>query len=522
MAQSDGCHYAHHMYDPNLSSAARYSPSAYTTDTSGNSIHHHHQQQDYSNVTAYGNVILGVYTEDPSHAYILSSTESRLFNTYVRANNNEIDPPANNYGDHLIASTDMTGHHHAHTDTAAAHAQMTAVNGYEYVMPEQIDQQQQQQQTVTQHGVTTDEIIVQASDGQFYRQIQNVYVNGDDPGAATQVEFFPMIADYLAEHEAVSDHDDQQQHFYQHYEMNGDFEQQQQQCTVDEQQANQHQQHMNEVIVVPNSMELAVSDDGHQYYKNEYTVLEPMNRQMIQQHSEQQSSHRMVEQPSGIRPVAITMEEKEHQRLLLETTMSPLCKSGGTKQIHFCRFVVFLNKPFHAVAAVNDITARDEQLQQYLAQHQSDINGGYLSEHPAYGVATSTTTASSSSIVERGPPIETNAADYTCTTNSLVPFASSATNSKLANLQTVPNEYVDINEFVENRSHHYNGMMMDCDRSQENMLQRRSQRKIQKTNELLVSDKHVPCRAWATLPTSYLSIGKSLDNPTGECKAFVF
>lgn len=318
IAQAGGYHYTHHMYDPNLSSAARYSPSAYTTDTSGSLQHqHHHQQQDFSNVTAYGNVILGVYTEDPSHAYILSSTESRLFNTYVRANNNETGS-ANNYGEHLIASTDVTGHHHAqvHTDNPS---QMATINGYEYVMPEQIDQQ-----SAGQHDVA-DEIIVQAPDGQFYRQIQNIYVNGDDPnGAATQVEFFPMIADYLAENET----DDQHQHFYQHYEMNGDFEQQ---CTVDEQHASQ--QHINEVIVVPNSnvMEL-VSGDGHPaYYKNEYTVLEPMNRQMIQQHSEQQSSHRMVQEPSGIRPVAITMEEKEQQRLLLQTTMSPLRKSDKTE-----------------------------------------------------------------------------------------------------------------------------------------------------------------------------------------------
>lgn len=179
------------------------------------------------------------------------------------------------------------------------------------------------------------------------------------------------------------------------------------------------------------------------------------------------------------------------------------------------------------MAAVNDITARDEQLQQYLAQHQSESDGAnYLAEHTlrdgatAYANVASTTTTSSSTIVDAGPSIETNA-DYGGSTSSIAAFSSATTNSKLtANLQSVPNEYVDINEFVENRSHHYNGMMIDCDRSQENMLQRRSQRKVQKTDELLVSDKHVPCRAWATLPTSYLSIGKSLDNPAGELSIF--
>lgn len=39
---------------------------------------------------------------------------------------------------------------------------------------------------------------------------------------------------------------------------------------------------------------------------------------------------------------------------------------------------------------------------------------------------------------------------------------------------------------------------------------------------VLVSDKHVPCRALATLPTTYLSIGKSLTNPSGMFKSFNF
>lgn len=407
---------------------------------------------------------MGVYAEDPSsHPYI---------NTYVHSNNEFGQTVNGGYTDQLISSSstadDINNHHHRNL-VQHHQSEITTDDGSGY-HPSYADS------TVIHNGIT-DEIIVQATDGQFYRQIQNVYVNGDDANTAatTQVEFFPMIADYLTEN------DHHQYYQQQQYEMDdaADFEQQQQQqqCSIIDPEK------MNEVILVPNSssnnsvMEchvelMTAAANQNQYYKNEYTVLEPMtNQQMIQRHSEQQQELVAGLQPINTVPIPI-VDEKEQHRLLLETKISPL------------------------LAAVNDITSRDEQFQLYLAQHQIDDTNDhdvYQQHNNSGGVnedenaATSSTSISETTQVSM---IKTNQQSASVAIDTNYHLTTTATTTDNGNGKIMSsalhssNEYVDINEFVANRSQHYNGVIMDCDQSAENLLQRRSQRKIQKnTNE---------------------------------------
>lgn len=111
-------------------------------------------------------------------------------------------------------------------------------------------------------------------------------------------------------------------------------------------------------------------------------------------------------------------------------------------------------------------------------------------------------------------------------------------NLKLTNLQSANSEYVDINDmdFIEHRSR--GNYIEELDTSQENLLVRRSQRKLKKEDDrklfyliitilcheniyiyffaVMITDKHVPCRAWASLPTTYLYIGKSAQDINGK------
>lgn len=403
---------------------------------------------------------MGVYADDQSHAYI---------NTYVTHTNNEFGH-VNGYTDQLISSTADINHQHHHHLLQHHQSELSTTTDDGTGYHEYVDS------TVIHNGLS-DEIIVQATDGQFYRQIQNVYLNGDDANNTTTVEFFPMIADYLTE---TDEGQNEQQHhhhhphqYYQHYEMDSvDFDQN---CTIDQQQQTKHSQnHMNDVILMPpNStqndvMECHVELMSHhqnQYYKNEYTVLEPMNPQMIQRHSEQQQ-----ELTAGLRPVNTTVtldeQQKEQHRLLLETKISPL------------------------LAAVNDITSRDEQFQLYLAQHQIETNDLDVYQHTndtfvntnecEMNVMASTTQA----VTTQVSAVKTNQSSSSSVTidsnYQLTTTSTDISNGKIMS-SNLSNEYVDINEFVANRSQHYNGVIMDCDQTtQENLLQRRPQKQIQK------------------------------------------
>ncbi|XP_031623861.1 PR domain zinc finger protein 10-like [Contarinia nasturtii] len=149
------------------------------------------------------------------------------------------------------------------------------------------------------------------------------------------------------------------------------------------------------------------------------------------------------------------------------------------------------------LAAVNDITARDEQFQQYLNTIKSPKDHSidyYTDAHVENHVDNIPHT------IYTNPTTKSTA----CGKEMPKPLTSETLSNELFqnNCEPATDEYVDINdmEFIKKNS--------DSDKSHENILLRRSRRK--KTTKrkdddaLLVVDKFVPSRALATLPTSYL------------------
>lgn len=174
------------------------------------------------------------------------------------------------------------------------------------------------------------------------------------------------------------------------------------------------------------------------------------------------------------------------------------------------------------MAAVNDITSRDESLQNYLAQ--TNIKNDMLTNGISH-VQNNIYDPNDNDEIHQLRDIDSVQLTQMETqqqNTSAMPHQY-PNNLKVNNGE---NEFVDINEmdFMDHRP------QID----HENLLVRRSQRKIKKdeeckfisyvctlirfTNFVLVSvviaDKHVPCRSLCSLPTSYLYINRS--NSTGE------
>lgn len=191
------------------------------------------------------------------------------------------------------------------------------------------------------------------------------------------------------------------------------------------------------------------------------------------------------------------------------------------------------------MAAVNDITAREEQYQSYLAQNKVETppknanQMDYYYENAAVGHSgQSQAHIDSHALHFVGNKSRTTHATVTSTTTTTTPTPKSIFMGECENTRTScaspADEYVDINEmeFIDEP----NGG------KDENLLMRRSHRKKtarkcetckhpiylflhlgRKTHEqylyipVMVVDRHVPSRAWATLPTSYL-FGNCLEN----------
>ncbi|KAJ6646040.1 PR domain zinc finger protein 4 [Pseudolycoriella hygida] len=178
------------------------------------------------------------------------------------------------------------------------------------------------------------------------------------------------------------------------------------------------------------------------------------------------------------------MHEKEQQRILLESTMSPL------------------------LAAVSDITSRDENLQNYLTQttHKNDMLTGRIGHASQTNIYETTDDEQIHHLNKMNSvPLHLTQLESQSPTTSTM--SHQYTNNVKAN--GGENEFVDINEmnFMDHRREIDN----------ENLLVRRSQRKIKKDEELVISDKQVPFRSLCSLPTSYLYI-----NGNGDTEIKIF
>lgn len=262
---------------------------------------------------------------DQSQAYILS-TDSRLFNTYVRTghDSDHVEGSTTNYGEHII-TTEMEVHQHQNvfhkTDYTSVDTNAKYIAEIDGIV------------NPNTHPTST-EIILQDSNGQFYRQIQNVYVDEchtDTSTHTTAVELLPET-DHLVTYE------DHVTYHHQDYGM----------------PAGKHEHGQNtEMVLVPNVPNVGehVEVLVHNAYSLQHdyaTVMDvPIHRniqkQTIQSHElgacQLQGTSTMKIEPVHTQQ-QLSVIEKEHQRMLLESTMSPLCKLFYLN-IH-CILIIFM------------------------------------------------------------------------------------------------------------------------------------------------------------------------------------
>ncbi|XP_055710804.1 PR domain zinc finger protein 10-like isoform X2 [Phlebotomus papatasi] len=421
-------------YDPNFSSAARYTP-PYTTAASTAS--------GYSNIifvtqtpeTPDSGNLLGVIGNeqrliDPAQTYILSSTNTRVLNTYVRSVNDPAQE-ANHYPN--------PGQIEAAPATEPYHIP-NSCGGETY-----IDSKPQI-------------ILHRDNAGRFYQEVPNGMLQSHDQASGSVVELVPGLQDMAQD--PMNNYEQQ----YNGYDASG--------CLVDQNDG---------MMVVNNAerIELLVNNELSEFgYKNQNTNM------MVNQSG---SNYSMVEQP-GILHQQQNHVENEHpqERLFLHSSMSPL------------------------LAAVNDITSREEPhlLPDFLLQ-----------QHQMSGSSENVKTSDQETSYDSNP----NGSDSVSMDidlndgKILLDFANSQerdlsykNNLKIVNVSSLSDEYVDIND-VKSINEKY---CVFSEGFPQKSSVRKSQRKIQKDGCLMVADKHVPCRAWASLPTSYLYIGKSPKYPS--------
>lgn len=329
----------HHTYDPNLSSAARYSPPNYNTistidlDTQlqeivqssiansvGEEFHHHHNVDNGSSIT-YSNVIFVPHngnnvpeTEnnssliDPNQAYILSS-DPRFFGSYIRGS--EEDEASLVNGTHEPSGIPLDYHgYHIQSETGKYIEQIPADD-------DGCDQQQHEMIDSSDNGDTT-QIIIQGSNGQFYRQIQNVhYVNSDGQKMGNSVELvmngknndgMGNVYDQGIFH--TTSYDDQSTvHHHHHHPLDG-------------------------LSMLPTvaDAELLINSAAYEGYKPDYAGLD--NDGLLAAHHlidlGGDFSGQSTTGGSSITRTPLAEElaflERQHERSLLESTMSPLCK----------------------------------------------------------------------------------------------------------------------------------------------------------------------------------------------------
>lgn len=260
---------------------------------------------DAANAITYSNVIFvpnnGNGNEadtnnliDPSQAYILSS-DPRFFGSYIRGNDEE-EVLVNETADSSAVALEYHGYH-IQSDSGKYIETITNCDHQEVVDPATGDTQ----------------IIIQGANGQFYRQIQNVYVN-DGQKVDNSVDMV-LNNEGIYDHQAMfhTQYDD----LHQHMEMKS---------TNDMVSAHP----LDGLSIMPTvaDAELLINS-GYEGYKPEYNGLD--NDGLL-------AAHHLIDlggEFSGTTGGSMTRTplaeelaflERQHERNLLESTMSPLCK----------------------------------------------------------------------------------------------------------------------------------------------------------------------------------------------------
>lgn len=284
-------------YDPNFSSAARYTP-PYTTAGSTAS--------GYSNIIFVtqtpeapdsGNLLGVIGSEqrliDPAQTYILSSTNTRVLNTYVRSVNDPAQADNHYPNPGQIEAAPATEPYHIPNSCGAE----TYIDSKPQI------------------------ILHRDNTGRFYQEVPNGMLQSHDQAPGNVVELVPGLQDMAQD--PMNNYEQQ----YNGYDASG--------CLVDQ----------NDGMMVVNNgeysllylvhpkrpwsmkksqteaerIELLVNNELSEYgYKNQNTNM------MVNQSG---SNYSMVEQP-GILHQQQNHVENEHpqERLFLHSSMSPLCK----------------------------------------------------------------------------------------------------------------------------------------------------------------------------------------------------
>lgn len=323
--QSIDCH---HAYDPNLSSAARYSPPNYNTistidlDTQlheivqssvANSVGEEYQVD--ANAITYSNVIFVPSNHpepennsllDPNQAAYILSSDPRLFGSYIRGGD-EDETMVDRTAEQSSIPLEYHGYH-IQSETG------------EYI--ETITGCEQQEVIDTETGDT--QIIIQGTNGQFYRQIHNVYVDDGHKVTDTGMSAVELVMN------------DEQANNYEQTIFHTAYEELRQ---LDLKSDGGQQHSLDTMSLMPSvaDAELLMNSASYGGYKAEYAGLDS-DGLLAAHHLIDLGGEFSGQSATGSAVRTQLAEElayleRQHERNLLESTMSPLCE-------------FFLSRPF--------------------------------------------------------------------------------------------------------------------------------------------------------------------------------
>lgn len=324
-------------FDPNLCSAAEYSPpppSASYTSTTDSSITYSNviflptielndrPTDDIDAVKNEATVLESLTPPPPPYKYMVAS-DPRYTNTFTR--NDEIDENIseinhiNGYvetASHLIATASNVGCEENlvyHANGVEQHVEHHAQYSY-------IDTDYMQHHNRDKHGRNDMEIVLQGTNGQVYhRHVHNVYVNHGD--TINSVELMPtLISEAMVNGIGYATHESYDHHSNEHtvaYEMHANIDATM--CSTGEEKHVHHSNNSDGIMQRNTTIDLIY--DNYKEQSQPYTMLESIEQNNVIHDGGGMHSNEV----KTTYQTKCTME-KDQQRILLESTMSPLCK----------------------------------------------------------------------------------------------------------------------------------------------------------------------------------------------------